>query len=249
MTLLLTAVTPEGIVLGADSALTYKELGDQINLVGFNKILPVPNLHMGISVAEGARIGSGGTSSWISTWLQKYAMDVSEAESFTAFCDDLVKTLNEVTKGSDDSHTLQLAAWVQTYDENKNVHLIPRAGEISKGESGYRWQTMLPGNFIYETIEWRNGNKSKGYPIKFISSGLPRNYATWIGTVGTPEFSKLLGIRIPDPQITSVAEYVRFLIRSVAELYRISRQPAYVGEPVETLILFPDSKNMVSQRY
>jgi len=74
MTLLLTAVTPEGIVLGADSALTFRELGDQINVVGFNKIFPVSRLHMGISVAGGARIGPAGTNSWISTWLRKYAL-------------------------------------------------------------------------------------------------------------------------------------------------------------------------------
>lgn len=199
MTLLLTAVTPEGIVLGADSALTYRELGDQINLVGFNKILPISRLHMGVSIAGGARIGPSGTNSWVSTWLRKYALDVSEAESFSSFCDELVKTLDEVTGESDDSHTFQVAAWVQAHDETKTLHLVPRAAEVLKSNAGYCWKSMLPDDFVHDVVQWRKGDKSKGYPIRFISSGLPSNYATWIATVGTPGFSNLLGVRVPDP--------------------------------------------------
>ncbi len=37
-------------------------------------------------------------------------------------------------------------------------------------------------------------------------------------------------------------------IKLVADLHRISRELSYVGEPIETLLLFPDSKNMFSTR-
>jgi hypothetical protein len=248
MTLLLSAVTPEGIVMGADSALTWRELGDQINLMGFNKIIPVSRLNMGVSIAGAARIGREGRSAWLSTWLRQYVEDVSHAESFSAFCTELTAALNE-TADEDATHTLQLGAWVLANHPDSRIETAPRLAEITRVDDQYRWRSLLPDEFTLDIVEWRRGNQAKGYPVQFASSGLPSNYATWIATVGTPGYSQLLGARIPDPQITSVAEYVRFLIRNVAELYRIARQPAYVGEPVETLILFPDSKTMFSTRY
>ena len=249
MTLLLTAVTPEGIVLGADTALTYREIGEQVNLMGFPKIIPVSRFMTGISIAGDARIGEPRKGSWIHTWMKTYVDEVAEASSFTKFCDGLVETVNEVVGEEDGSHTFQVAAWENIQDAEGNLTLVPRAAEIKIVEDIYVWKSVLDNDIVRDILEWRQGNRDKGYPIALKSSGIPENYSDWITEIGTPGFSKLTGFRIPDPQITAVVEYVRFLIRIVSDLHRISRQPAYVGEPIETLILFPDSKNMFSQKY
>lgn len=249
MTLLLSAVTPEGIAVGADSALTWRESGDQINLVGFNKIVPVSHLHLAVATAGSARIGPEGKSAWISTWLRQFATEVSTADSFSSFCNELTQALNDVAPDAEDAHTFQVAAWAQVNYKDNELVLAPRLAEVTRTGDAYAWGSKLSDEFLIDVVEWRKGSRNKGYPITFVSSGLPPNYATWIAKVGTPGFSQLLGIRVPEPQIMAVAEYVRFLVRTVAELYRISRQPAYVGEPVETLVLLPESKNMFAMRY
>ena len=250
MTLLLTAVTPDGIVMGADSAITSLDPNDPRSHLEFNKVIPVSRLHMGITLAGGTRIGSQEHKAWIDNWLRQYTGDESTAESFTEFCNEFVDTLNDVAGSGDPSHIFQLAAWVYARNEDGEKLLAPRLAEVSRGDDGYRWVSLLPDDFVHDLLEWRkNGDRDKGYPIRFASTGLPPTYATWISKVGAPEFSKLVQAQIPYPHVEAVAEYVRFSIRALAELYRIARQPAYVGEPIETLILYPESKNMFSIRY
>ena len=248
MTLLLTAVTPEGIVLGADSALTFTSDDDELSLVGFNKIVPMPRLHMGISVAGAAQVNPDGQDRWISSWLRSFTQEQSQAESFSSFCDEFVESLNGLP-GDPDLSVFHCAAWAVAEDANGSCHVVPRAAEVSNEFGNFVWRSMLPEEFTQDVITWRDGKRDDDYPVRFISSGLPRGFADWIAQVGTPGFSELIGARLPDPEITSIAEYVRFLIRMVAELHRVARRSAYVGEPVETLLLFPGGKNMFSTRY
>lgn len=76
MTLLVTAVAGDGIVLGTDSALTTNELGEQAALTGFSKIVPIPHLNTAISISGSARIGPVGRSTWITTWLREFCLNV-----------------------------------------------------------------------------------------------------------------------------------------------------------------------------
>lgn len=247
MTLLLTAVSPEGIVLGADSALTFRSADDELSLLGFPKIIPVPQLSLGISLAGSAEVNPDGQQRWISTWLRAFAQE-SEADSFSSFCDQLVGALTELP-GPRELNVFHCASWVLADDAEGVRHAAPRMAEVSNETGDFVWRSMLPDEFVQEVLSWRQGDQDKGYPIRFISSGLPPGFSDWIVQVGTPGFSRLVGRSVPNPQVTAVAEYVRFLIRMVAELHRVARMSAYVGEPVETLLLFPNAKNMFSTRY
>lgn len=248
MTLLLTMVAGDGIVMGADSSLFWREQGEELTLTGFPKIIPVPRLNMGISVAGSARIGAEGRSSWVSPWLQKFALEGSKAESFTAFADELVETLNEEARNTQGDHAFQLAGWVRATDDRGAAWLIPRAFEVSKSGGQYRWASLLPDSFVKDIVGFREGKRDP-YPIRILSTGLPKAYATWIATEGFKLHTQLLGSQVPFPHVTALAEYVRFLIRSIAELHKIARRPAIVAEPIETLLLLPDAINMLSQRY
>ena len=247
MTLLLTAVTPEGIVLGADSALTFTSDDDELSLLGFPKIIPMPQLSLGISLAGSAEVNSEGQQRWISTWLREL-VEGSQADSFSSFCDEFVQALSQLP-GPRGINVFHCASWAFAEDAAGVRHAVPRMAEVSNETGDFVWRSMLPEEFIRDSLAWRRGERGEGYPIRFISSGLPQGFSNWITQTGTPGFSALVGGSVPNPEVTSVAEYVRFLIRMVAELHRVARMNAYVGEPVETMLLFPDGKNMFSTRY
>lgn len=246
MTLLITVAAGDGIVMGADSALTWREAGEELTLARFTKVVPVPHLHMGISIAGSARIGRADRSTWISTWVRQFALEASRAESFTAFANEFVEALNEVADPGD-NHIFHLGAWVQATEREGNAHLVPRVFSIGK-EDRYGWTSMLPDEFTADIIAWR-GTRREPYPMRIVSSGIPPYFANWIATTGAQQHRELIGSPVPYPEVTAVAEYVRFLIESVAELSRIARRPGVVEKPVETLVLFPESINMMSTRW
>lgn len=250
MTLLVTAAAGDGIVMGADSALNVIEAGtEQITLTGFPKIIPVPRLHMGISIAGAAKIGRPDQPSWISDWVRQFGLDASAAESPTEFVREFVDALNRVSSQEHGSNTFHVAAWADLRDGTRFVRL-PRLFEVSRPPEGgaYRSTSPMTAEMERDILIWRDGQREP-YPVQIMTGGLLQGYAGWISTIGVKQHSELIRARVPDPQITSLVEYVRFLIRSIAELYRIARQPAFVGEPVETLILFPEPQNMISMRY
>lgn len=247
MTLLLTAVTPEGIVMGADSSLTFSSDDDELSLVGFPKIVPVPRLNMAISVGGAAEVEQDGAERWISTWLRDLVAQ-NEAASFTGFCEDFVDALNDL-QAPRELNVFHCAAWARAADPDGEEHVVPRMAEVSNESGAFVCNSQLPDDFVVDLLSWDRGERGEGYPIRFVSSGLPRGFATWIREVGTPSFSQLVGASVPNPEVTSVAEYVRLLIRLIAELHRVARKNAYVGEPVETLLLFPKAMSMFSTRY
>lgn len=248
MSLLITAATPDGIVMGVDSALTWTESGETITLSGFPKLTPVRQLHSAISVAGAAKVGLN-PSTWISNWLRQFVSGVSSAESFTDFANELVQTLNETPQNPDDSPVLHLAGWVLVQQDDGGTVSVPRVYSIRRQQDGsYHWSSVIPDTMIPELLAWRRDH-TLPYPIRFACDGIPSQFADWIASVGTEEFSKLIGGPVPYPDISAVTEYVRFLIRAVAELHRIARRPAFVAEPIEVLTLFPESKNMMATRY
>lgn len=255
MTLLITAITGDGIVMGADSALTFKRGNEQpITLNNYNKIVPVSKLQAGISTAGLAEVQDLKYSGWIIEWLHRF-VEESKAESFTPFVEELTAKMNKIEPFQDGQiqdknkiRVFQSVAWVLDKDENGSIIKIPRFFQISNVEGDYQIYDKTDDIFIKEMLDWKSGRTDR-YPIRILTAEFPNNYATWISREGSKIHSNFINSSVPYPNITAVAEYVRFLIKSIAELYRIARQPGIVGEPVETLILFPDSKNMFSTRY
>ena len=141
-----------------------------------------------------------------------------------------------------------LSCLIRFQDTNGTVKLVPRIFETSNLDKQYKWTSLIPDDFVNDVIKWREGEKTK-YPIRICTAGLPKGYASWISLHGTKQHSEFIKSQVPFPDITAVAEYARFLIKSIADLYQIARQPKVVDEPIETLVLFPESKNMISMRY
>ncbi len=237
--------------MGADSALTFDHSGDdELSLLGFPKIIKAPKFSLGISVAGSAKVTEGDKTQWISKWLQTFVDDtkVTDVDTFDGFCDRLVDAL-EALHGSRGINILQCATWVITQDTDGAPRAVPHLVEVSNESGEFLWRSVLDAEVVQDMVSWREGDRKKGYPISFRSTGIPEGFHQWIAEFGGPAFTELVGKNVPDPQISAVAEYVRFLIRTVAELHRVARMTAYVGEPVETLLLFPEGMNMFSTRY
>ena len=244
MSLLVTVVCPDGIVMGVDSALTTSEGGDVLTLSSFPKVLPIPKLNSGLSFAGAANFGS----SWISTWLKDFIGKVAVTDSLSAFAEELVTTLNETKHDPDQRSVIHFGGWV-LLKAGEGPVMAPRMYSINTDADGrYRWKSMISDDDVSAMLAWRQ-DTSKPYPLLILSDGKPKEFATWIQSTATEEFKKLMKRPVPFPHITAVAEYVRFLIRMIAELHRISREHAFVSEPIETLLIFPENKNMMSLRY
>ncbi|HLD60868.1 MAG TPA: hypothetical protein VJA27_01915 [Patescibacteria group bacterium] len=248
MSLIITIATGDGIVLAVDSALTQTKAGSiELTLSQFPKVAPVSFLHSGISFAGNLLIGPPDHQVYISKWLKEF-INNSQADSFTKFATDLVDALNSEERQMEQLRVFNMAGWVQVQDTNGTVKLVPRIFETSNLDKQYKWTSLIPDDFVNDVIKWREGEKTK-YPIRICTAGLPKGYASWISLHGTKQHSEFIKSQVPFPDITAVAEYARFLIKSIADLYQIARQPKVVDEPIETLVLFPESKNMISMRY
>lgn len=64
MSLAIVAVTPGGIVLGVDSAITSQSQGQEFSLAGYPKILNRAGAVQGIAFVNDMQIGDLGRESW-----------------------------------------------------------------------------------------------------------------------------------------------------------------------------------------
>lgn len=249
MTLLLTAVTPEGTVLGTDSALTQKGLDFTLALSGFQKIVPVRAINSAISFAGDARIG-GTNGTWLPQWLWKYVNEVAADEPFTPFVNHLAETMTE-SATPDETHYLHVAGWVMIDDGAGQRVLAPRAVIIARDDTEtYRATAQVTDEQIREIVEWRRTTpRPNSYPVHMFEAGVARGYAQWGLGEGVTTYGRLIGGDLLRADVTCVAEYVRFLITTYGELLRISRRPTVVYSPVEIMLIHPTGVTMISTRY
>lgn len=252
MTLLLTWVAPDGIVMGADSALTFSAQ-DKITmtLADAYKVIPYDRKDkvFGLAFHGLAKLHND----WTSTWLRNYISKCKPPETIGSFVEQLAADLNALNLQDKEVLGIHVAGW-EVVEQNE-AGIIPRFMEVTNaketGEIGpyFSAREMLGPDFIEDIRTYRGGDKSI-YPMRFASSGVPIGFSTdWIAQVFIPAQTKMLGVQVPQPHITSVAEYVRFLISMVADTQRVTRQYATVNRPIETLLLFPDLKQAFSTRY
>jgi hypothetical protein len=222
--------------------------GEELALTNFTKIVSVEGKPEALAVAGNARIGASGRDVWIGSWLQQFVNDVADSFVPNKLADQLVDSLNEESLPYDQSHIVLIAAWVTMPDTGREVPVVMKVSRDA-GEGPYTYKPLLDQGFVSSIDKWRTGDKDSGYPVLYTSAGIPSDYHSWIAETGSLAHSKQAGGQVPQPNIASVAEYVRFLIRSVAELHKIARRPAYVGVPVETLLLLPDPTRKIAVRY
>ena len=254
MTLLLTWVVPDGIVMGADSALTFSDARDKttMTLADAYKVIPYDREHktFGLAFYGLARINN----EWTSNWLRHYVTHCQAPQTIEDFAQRLAADLNALGLQVPEPLGMHIAGWEVVAQSNEGIE--PRFFEVTNGDPRtgkirpyFSVRDILGAEVLADIRKYRAGEKTV-YPMRFGSAGVPASFSTdWIAQTFVPAQTKMLGVQIPQPNITSVTEYVRFLIGMVADSQRIARQHATVNRPIETLILFPDFKQAISTRY
>jgi hypothetical protein len=255
VTLLLTWVAPDGIVMGADSALAWQDPTGRVNMTLSDayKIIPYDRggLVFGISFCGLAMINS---TTWTSEWLRDHVAKCQPPPGLLPFATQLAARLNGLALAPGKLLAFQVARWERVAQGPGGIE--PRFFEVSNIDRAtaelsqtFSVADILEPQFIADVRTHRQGDKA-WYPMRFGSAGIPSEFSTeWITKVLIPSHTRLAGVQVPQPHIASVAEYVRFLIGSVSDVLRLARQPATVNRPVETLLLFPDAREAVSTRY
>lgn len=248
MTLLITAVTPDGIVMAADSALTMERNGRTSVLTSFPKIIEVRRLGMGISVAGSALIGRHGT--YISQWVQDFEADVSNAKTISEFSHEIAEALTN-TATDDQHHLIFTAALTKLRDSPNESLLLPEVYEIARhndltGE--YTAEQLVSVEFAKASLQWQQ-NSHNPYPVNLFALGMSPQYCEWIVRRAHQELKGIIGGDVLHQDLVSVADYLHFLIRMTGDLLRLSRETPIVAEPILVLTLFARDYNMALRRY
>ncbi len=249
MTLVVTAVAPDVIVMGTDSAVSLKMPNAPTELVyrGLKKLFAWKPMGVGVCLfgTFPTHIGAETFSDWMQNW---YDRNVGEEPTDP---DNLAKLLSaDLDKKipAEYGHPvgLHLAMWVTS--ERFPGTKIPVVIEINRIKGKYTYHGKVGVDVLERIHKYRMGVKESPYVAVFFAAGLPN--------LGAKEMASLRGlfskiVRAPIPAGTSLHlnEYVRLLITTVARLYAVSGLPAYVSEPVEVLHLPPEPVYGVSMRF
>ena len=249
MTLVLTEVSSFGVAMAADSAVTF---GSGRVYVGGQKLLPIPQIDAGISIWGKGNINSNDADIWLQSFIEN---NISNGMTLWDAANVLADSLNNAFGGVISE---RMGIHVGGFDQKDGIH-GPSFYHIHNGH--YR-------------LEYRNGSVKeipKEYPpIREFRAELDRPPAIYSPS-DTPKLTRngdfsifaflydtinplfkdiqnKTGLTFPYPAgLASRGEYLRFWIKTVTEIYRLSNarrrvlpQPvtagdASIGGPVTVL--------------
>jgi len=244
MTLVLTELSPLGIAMAADSAVTFTNTNTGIifaepNLV--KKLQPIPYLNAGISCWGMGEIEGVSTDKWIDNFINVN----NTIKSLQDFVNQLAINLNLLLPQNTTGEN-RIGFHVAGY-ENCNGIATPSFYHVHDGPS-----TVLAQRNISINPNLVNANHDMPPDIfhQKLAKGLgwiTRNgdYFLYANIFGLLEdfFGKLipLGIRIPNSHnLNDRAEYLVFQIRTISEIYRLSNLIPGIGGRIYFLTISPD---------
>jgi hypothetical protein len=241
MTLVLTEISQYGIVMGADSAVTCQtclpsgQTGNRV-LTGVHKLMPIPYLQAGVSCWGYGKIGNLDTDIWLKDFILSHK---GQSQTLQAFATHLEVELNKIippTLSGQAEAGFHLAGFV-----DKNGCLKPDFWHIHNGPSQY-FQTINKHvfNANYDLAgAIAQGSYNLNNPYLITRNGDYLFYAAWWAN-----FERLLNstlrqrnINIPQPSLEGRAEYIRFQIRTISQIYRMSSLLPSIGGEITTLII------------
>lgn len=254
MTLVLTELSPSGISMVADSAVTYTHTGTGLRHVFNNaalKLQAIPYLNAGISC------WGMGTINGISTdkWLENFINTHTAIGSLKDFADELAKQLNAQIPTNPNPNNARLGFHLAGYESYQGFP-TPSFYHIHEGAS-----TTLQARGII--INQNQFNANHDVPPDVVHqifaqgvSWITRNgdYLLYANIFGLLEnfFKQLtpLGVIIPNTQnLSDRAEYLVFQIRTMSELYRLSNLIPGIGGGIHYLTIAPSGIHSVGVKY
>ena len=241
MTLILTELSPFGIAMAADSAVTFSNTRTGLSFAQPNvakKLQPIPYLRAGISCWGMGEISGISTDQWVSNFIDSN----SSLTTLQGFAEELADQLNSHIPPNTTAENrlgFHLAAF-----EDYNGALIPSFYHIHDGPSTVltqRGSSIDPKKFnanhdMPPQIFLQTANSGKGWITR---NGDYQLYAEIFGLL-EELFQQLLplGIIIPNSQnLNDRAEYLVFQIRTVAEIYRLSNLIPGIGGGINYLTI------------
>lgn len=244
MTLLLTELSPLGIAMAADSAVTVRNQATGLTHAKPNaarKLQVVPHVTAGVSCWGLGSIGGTPTDQWLSHFIA----DSTSLSTLQALADELAERLNKVVpsnkKGTnrlgfhiaafENHHDTPTPSFYHVHDgpstalQKRGVSVDPHRFNANHDMPPSKFQSMVRAGEYYIT---RNGD----YHLYARMFQLLEKF-----------FAQLqpMGIRIPCSQdLRDRAEYLVFQIRTMSELYRLSNLVPGIGGRIDYLTISPD---------
>ncbi len=242
MTLVLTEISRYGIVMGADSTVTYETqlpTGERVSriLIGFQKLFPIPYLKAGVSCWGYGRIGNVDTDIWLNDFIQRHEGRVGTLREFAICLQDELRIIIGPRSGQGECG-FHLAGFA----EERGL-LVPDFWHIHNGASEYfRDVDATIFNANHDLAEAKAlGRYDPNNPniIYITRNGDYQFYAVWWENFEevVDEFLRAQGIQVPKPSLQGRIEYVRFQIRSISEIYRMSTRLPSIGGEISTLAI------------
>jgi len=244
MTLVLTELNQLGIVMTADSAVTYTNAQTGLSFVQPNmakKLLTIPYLNAGISCWGMGEITGIPTDKWVESFIDAHGAITSLNEFANVIAEALNTQLPQNTTGEN-----RLGFHLAGFEDYNGVD-TPSFYHIHDGPS-----TVLEQRGVIVNPNQVNANHDMPPDIfqQTQESGigwLTRNgdYILYANIFARLEdfFAQLLplGIQIPNSHnLNDGAEYLVFQIRTISEIYRLSNLVPGIGGCIYYLTISPD---------
>ena len=262
MTLILTELSPFGIAMAADTALTQDvrkpdgTIGDKV-YYGAHKLFTVPKLKAGIAYWGWGEIPQPGagwsdknrplTELWLPHFLEENLEHYNSISDLAQLLEnELRKRIPEIDVGEypEGDGGIHLAGYEAIGD-----HFLPTFWHIHNGKS-----KALPDKKINPAIVNANNDISpekgrylaerKG--IAIIRNGDTKAYITLFELLFKPRspFSEILrsiGLTFPYAEsVTERAKLLKFQIQTVVGVYQFSKEGKGIGVPITTLTINPE---------
>lgn len=234
MTLVLTELSPLGITMAADSAVTITNVHTGLSHVQNNaarKLQTIPYLNAGISCWGMGAINGIPTDQWLANFITANSV----INTLGGFATSLEHELNQLIPPNPNPQHVRLGFHLAGYELYQGLP-APSFYHIHEGPS-----TTLQQRGIVINPNRFNANHDvpPAIAVQLLSQGqgwITRNgdYLLYVNIFASLEtlFQQLLplGIRIPNSQnLADRAEYLVFQIRTVSEIYRLSNLIPGIG--------------------
>ncbi len=231
-TLVLTELSKYGVAMAADTALTQNTpRGDARSLErrvyhGAMKLRPIPKIVAGVSVWGEGKIGTVDTDIWLRDFIGSHEPDYTDLETFARLLKDSLNTIIGVPE--QEKHNAPLGFHLAGFRDTDAGRLPCFYHIHNKTKDGAFFASLdrppqAYGEGIYCVT--RNGD----YHVYAELFTMIENYFTEL---------RHRGLRLPFPEDLGMrAEYLRFQIKTIAEIYRLSNMIPWIGGPITTLTI------------
>jgi len=233
MTLIITEVSPYGIVMVADTALTFHEMtpSGRIRarvLTGARKLQYIPYLDAGVSMWGTGRIRTISGELMADIWLEDLIARYEGIRSLEVFAEVMVDELQRNMGDSDQPLGFHLAGFI---DEGNRK--VPSFYHIRNCDGGYGNLEIHDFVAVHELGPDVNRMES----INLWYDGDLGLFKALIGGIetGLNRIKMISGFEIPHPSLEGRLRFYASVVRFISDLYHSSNLPREIGKEVDCL--------------